>query len=143
MQIHPIGFIHSPYLEKAHRQPVPDDLGDFYITILPEWVDGLYQLGKHAYIYVLFWLDRQTEPIDRLVTPHYDQAQPVGFFASRTPKRPNPIGLSLVQLKRIENNILHISGIDALDGTPVLDIKPHFPGLDSILSLSTSDKEIP
>lgn len=132
MQFTPIGFIHTPYLDKAPRQPIPDEPGNFHIAMLPEWVEGLYQLDKHAYIYVLFWLDRQDEPIDMLVTPHHDQAQPVGFFASRTPKRPNPIGLSLVQLKKVEDNILFISGIDALDGTPVLDIKPYFQGLDSI-----------
>lgn len=128
----PIGYIHTPYLDSAPRQPVPDEAGEFYITIRPAYEEGLDQLGKHKFIYILFWLDRQTEPVEMIVTPHHDLAHPVGLFASRTPRRPNPIGLSLVQLKRVEKNILYISGIDALNETPVLDIKPFFPGLDSV-----------
>lgn len=131
MLFHPIGIIHTPYKEKAPRQPVPDDKGDFHIIIDPVYEPGLTNLDKHKHIFVLFWLDRQHHPLEMTVTPHHENAVPGGFFASRTPNRPNPIGLSLVQLISLENNILHISSIDALDGTPVLDIKPYFHSLDS------------
>lgn len=131
MQFHPIGIIHTPYTEHAPRQSITDAEGVFYISIDPANERGLFRLEKHSYIFVIYWLDRQTEPIDWVVTPHHGQATPVGLFASRTPLRPNPIGLSLVKLLGVDGNILHISGIDALDGTPVLDIKPYYPGLDS------------
>lgn len=132
MQFHPIGIIHTPYIDQAPRQPVADEEGDFYIVIDPMYHAGLAKIEKHSHIYVIFWLDRLNEPVEMTVTPHHDQAAPVGLFASRSPKRPNPIGLSLVKLKSVEDNILYISGIDALNGTPVLDIKPHFPTLDAI-----------
>ncbi|MDX9864454.1 MAG: tRNA (N6-threonylcarbamoyladenosine(37)-N6)-methyltransferase TrmO [Anaerolineaceae bacterium] len=131
MQFHPIGFIHSPYIDSGPRQSIPDAEGDFHIVIDPAFEKGLFRLEERAHIYVLYWLNRITEPVKWIITPHHNDANPVGLFASRTPLRPNPIGLALVELRNVEANILHISGIDALDGTPVLDIKPYFPGLDS------------
>jgi tRNA (adenine37-N6)-methyltransferase len=132
MQFHPIGIIHSPYIDSGPRQSIPDAKGDFCIVIDPAYKKGLYRLDERTYIYVLYWLHRLTEPIEWIITPHHNNANPVGLFASRTPLRPNPIGLALVKLRSVEGNILHISGIDALDGTPVLDIKPYHPGLDSL-----------
>jgi tRNA (adenine37-N6)-methyltransferase len=131
MQFHPIGVIHSPYIDSGPRQSIPDAEGDFHIVIDPVNEKGLFRLESRSHIFVLYWLHRQTESLEWVITPHHNDANPVGLFASRTPLRPNPIGLALVQLIRVEENILYISGIDALDGTPVLDIKPYFPGLDS------------
>ena len=132
MQFHPIGVIHSPYIDSGPRQSNPDAEGDFHIIIDREYEQGLFHLEKYGHIYVIYWLHRVSKPLKWIITPHHDDANPVGLFASRTPLRPNPIGLALVRLHSIEGNILHISGIDALDGTPVLDIKPYHPGLDSL-----------
>jgi len=132
MQFHPIGVIHSPYIESGPRQSIPDAEGNFCIVINSEYEKGLFQLDKYSHIYVIYWLHRVSEPLEWVITPHHNDAKPVGLFASRTPLRPNPIGLALVELRQVQDNILHISGIDALDGTPVLDIKPYHPGLDSL-----------
>ena len=132
MQFTPIGVIHSPYIDSGPRQSIPDAEGDFHIVIDPACEKGLFGLEKYSHIYILYWLHRQTEPLEWVITPHHNNANPIGLFASRTPLRPNPIGLALVKLRQIDGNTLHISGIDALDGTPVLDIKPYHPGLDSL-----------
>lgn len=132
MQFHPIGVIHSPYIDSGPRQSCPDAKGDFHIVINPEYEKGLFRLEKWSHIYVIYWLHRVSEPLEWIITPHHNNANPSGLFATRTPLRPNPIGLALVELRHVEGNILHISGIDALDATPVLDIKPYHPGLDSL-----------
>lgn len=132
MKFQPIGIIHSPYIDNGPRQSIPDAKGDFNIVIKTEYEKGLFQLEKYSHIYVIYWLNRVSEPIEWIITPHHNNANPVGLFASRTPLRPNPIGLALVELRQVQGNIINISGIDALDGTPVLDIKPYHPGLDSL-----------
>ncbi len=131
MQFIPIGVIHSPYIDSGPRQSIPDAEGDFHIVIDPAFEQGLFRLEKYAHIYVIYWLHHVSGPLEWIITPHHDNANPSGLFATRTPLRPNPIGLALVELRQIDGNLIHISGIDALNGTPVLDIKPYHPGLDS------------
>lgn len=132
MQFQPIGVIHTPYTDNGPRQSYPNAEGNFCIMIYPEFEKGLFRLEKHSHIYVIYWLHRVSEPLEWVITPHHDNANPSGLFATRTPLRPNPIGLALVELRQIEGNTLYISGIDALNDTPVLDIKPYYPGLDSL-----------
>jgi tRNA-Thr(GGU) m(6)t(6)A37 methyltransferase TsaA len=127
----PIGTIRTPYTNEAPYQPEPDAQGSFYIELDTGLEDGLFKLESFKYIYLLFYLHRQDKSFHTHVTPPWAGGKKVGLFASRSPCRPNPIGLSVVKIKRIEKNVVHISGIDALDGTPLLDIKPYSLDLDA------------
>ena len=95
------------------------------VEILPEFQAGLNDLEGFSHIILLYHLHR-SEGFKLTVTPFLDD-QPRGLFATRAPKRPNSIGLSVVKLVRQEENILHIENVDILDGTPLLDIKPYIP----------------
>lgn len=97
-------------------------------VINPEFTLGLQDLDGFSHIILLYYLHR-VEAASLLVTPFLD-TQPRGVFATRAPRRPNPIGLSVVSLVRIEKNILYIENVDILDGTPLLDVKPYVPEFD-------------
>jgi tRNA (adenine37-N6)-methyltransferase len=129
---HPIGSIHTPYTthDQVPHQPDPSSSGEFYIQLNPEFTEGLYRLDTFNYIQVFFFLDRPDKPVTLHVRPPSGGGKEVGLFASRSPRRPNPIGLSTVKLFNISGSRLDISGIDVLDNTPLLDLKPHFKGLD-------------
>ncbi len=124
-----IGRIRTPYNRKAPYQPI-DEEGVFYLELFPEYVEGLESIETFKYIYVIFFMDR-AKPAELIVEPPWAEGKKVGVFASRSPSRPNPIGLSVVRLLKIEDNRVYISAIDALDGTPLLDIKPYVKHLDS------------
>lgn len=127
-----IGTIHTPYFAfNTPHQPIPDALGDFWITLNPDYASALKTLNTFNYIYVLYQLDQVTPPVELLTTSPWAPETEIGLFASRSPKRPNPIGLSIVKVKEIHGNELVISGIDAYNGTPLLDIKPYIHFLDS------------
>ena len=129
-----IGVIHTPYTIKWNMpyQPTDNDIGEFNIEIEESMTDGLDKIDKFRYIYLLYHIDRITRPVSMTVTPPWAPRETeVGLFASRSPVRPNSIGLSVVRLLRRENNILYTSGLDVLDGTPLLDIKPYLADLDS------------
>ena len=130
IKLKPIGTIHTPYNDKVPHQPEPDAKGEFYIELNPDLSQGLYRLEPGDYIYVMFYMDRLKKPVSLRVTPPWAKGLEVGLFASRSPCRPNPIGLTIVTLKGIAGNRLTISGIDALDGTPLIDIKPYVRRLD-------------
>ena len=130
-ELSPIGTIHTPYRKYAPYQPVETEKEDFFVEVKEEYTEGLKALEKFRYIYLLFYMDRQKKPLSMTVEPPWADGLQVGLFASRSPVRPNPIGLSIVQLLRIEGNRLYTSGLDALDGTPLLDIKPYIRELDS------------
>lgn len=129
IQFHSIGTIRTPYKEHAPRQPDPDAEGDFRIVVDDRWKEGLFRLEKYEYINVLYFLDRSSHDVPLRITPH-GSPDHAGVFASRSPVRPNPLGLSTVRIKRISGNTIHISGIDALDRTPLLDIKPYIEAID-------------
>jgi tRNA-Thr(GGU) m(6)t(6)A37 methyltransferase TsaA len=129
IELHPIGVLRTPYKDHAPKQPQPDAEGDFRIVLDERWADGLYMLEKFKYLNVLFFLDRSPDDVVTRVTPP-SVPMKVGLFASRSPKRPNPIALSVVTIKKISGNTIFISGIDALDKTPLLDIKPYIGALD-------------
>jgi tRNA-Thr(GGU) m(6)t(6)A37 methyltransferase TsaA len=123
----PIGIIHSPFhaLEEMPIQPTSQASQPGVVEIYPQYVEGLKDLDGFSHIYLIYHLHRAA-PYKLTVTPFLD-TQPRGLFATRAPCRPNPFGLSLVQLERIENNRLHIARLDILDQTPLLDIKPYIP----------------
>jgi tRNA (adenine37-N6)-methyltransferase len=126
---HPIGFVSSPYKETAK---IPKGLGakheaEGVLKILPELEPGLTDIQGFSHLIVLWEFDR-SEGFELVGTPPSDN-RPHGVFATRSPRRPNPIGLTIVELLRREGPALHVRGIDMIDGTPILDIKPYLSGV--------------
>jgi tRNA-Thr(GGU) m(6)t(6)A37 methyltransferase TsaA len=120
----PIGFVGSPYKDASE---VPKGLGakhgaDGVLAILPEFEPGLTDIEGFSHLVVLWEFDR-SQGFALLGTPPQDN-RAHGVFATRSPRRPNPIGLTTVELLRREGCELHVRGVDMLDGTPILDIKP-------------------
>lgn len=126
-----IGTIRTPYLEIAPRQPPEKETGDFWVELLPKYVPALQDLELFRYFHLIFCFDRPTKEPQLYAHPPWAGGRRVGLFASRSPHRPNPIGLSVVRLLRVEENKLIISPVDILDGTPLLDIKPYIKRLDA------------
>ncbi len=130
-QLTMIGVVHSPFKEPAGT-PIQAAVASETrgtVEISPAYADGLLDLEGFERIWLLYWLDRAPAPRLRVV-PFRDKV-PHGLFATRAPCRPNPIGLSCVQLLDIRDNLLTIAGVDVLDGTPVLDLKPYVPEFDA------------
>ncbi|MCP4124634.1 MAG: tRNA (N6-threonylcarbamoyladenosine(37)-N6)-methyltransferase TrmO [Bacteroidetes bacterium] len=129
-EIEQIGIIHSPYKTKEacpiQGQVRPEGKGQ--IEIFPEYKDGLETIETFSHIYLFFIFDRAGKVI--LSRPTFLDDSPHGVFASRHPCRPNGIGISIVKLEGRQENILEISGIDVLDQTPLIDIKPYVPRFD-------------
>ncbi len=126
-----IGLIRTPYTDNAPYQPVDEDRGDFRIVVDPQYVRGLYKLAQFRYIYVIYLIDRIKHKLSMEVSPPWADGMKVGLFASRSPVRPNPIGLSVVRIKQIVDNEIETSGLDVFDRTPLLDIKPYVKDLDA------------
>ena len=127
----PIGIIRTPYKDKAPYQPITSEKGVFKIVLDKKYEESLQGLEEFEYIYLLYHLNMIHDRPKNLVTPPWAKNKRVGLFASRSPNRPNPIGLSVVKLRGITKNILYTSGIDVFDNTPLLDIKPYIKELDS------------
>src|SRR4030043_1608791 len=126
----PIGIIHSPFnnLEDMPIQPTSDISGSGIVEIFPQFIDGLKDLKGFSHIYILYHLHKVRQS-NLIVTPFLD-SEPRGVFATRAPARPNPIGLSIVSLLRVEGRTLHLGNVDILDDPPLLDIKPYVPAFD-------------
>ena len=125
-----IGIIHSPFknLEGMPIQPIGARGIKGEIHLNNEYKDGLKDLEGFSHIILIYYLHLSKGHLLK-VKPFLDTEQR-GIFATRAPKRPNPIGLSVVRLEKIEGNKLYISDIDIVDGTPLLDIKPYIPNFD-------------
>ena len=132
MIIEPIGIIHSPYSSKDECpiQPLYASGAIGRVEVFEQFAAGLKDIDGFSHIYLLYHLDRADET--KLVRPTFLDDEPHGVFASRHPCRPNGIGLSIVRLKGIDKNILIVEGIDVLDKTPLLDIKPYVARFDCI-----------
>src|ERR1700691_854857 len=120
----PVGFVSSPYRE---TKEIPKGLGakheaEGVLKILPEFEKGLTDIEGFSHLIVLWEFDR-SRGFDLLGTPP-SHNRPHGVLATRSPRRPNPVGLTIVELLRHEGSELHVRGVDMLDGTPILDIKP-------------------
>lgn len=133
LPLEPIGVIRTPYQKTAPFQPQEDDHRDFYLELNPSMLEALDGLEAFRYIYVLFHIDRLDRPVKMRVSPPWARGRSVGLFASRSPVRPNPIGLSVVRIKKIEGTRVYTSGLDVFDETPLLDIKPYLKDLDAKL----------
>ena len=130
-KIQSIGTINTPYFSlSAPHQSIKKAPGEFWITLDPQYVDALERLESYKYIYVLYYFDKVAATVGNKVTPAWAPEFEVGLFASRSPNRPNPIGLSIVEIKEITGNEILITGIDVFNGTPLLDIKPYIRILD-------------
>src|SRR5581483_5030985 len=125
----PIGFVSSAYSSTAQ---IPKGLGakheaEGVLEILPQFESGLTDIEGFSHLVVLWEFDR-AQGYELLGTPPSDN-RPHGVFATRSPRRPNPIGMTVVELIRREGAKLHVHGLDMLDGTPVLDIKPYLSSI--------------
>jgi tRNA-Thr(GGU) m(6)t(6)A37 methyltransferase TsaA len=125
----PIGYVRSPYKD---AREVPKGLGARHeaqgvLEILPEFEIGLTDIEGFSHLYVI-WVIHRSQGLELLSTPPSDD-RPHGVFATRSPRRPNSIGLSVVELSRREGRELHVRGLDMLDGTPILDIKPYLSSI--------------
>jgi len=127
---HPIGMIHSPFKDLAEMpiQPSGEASAPGTIEIDPDYAAGLKDLDGFSHLILIYFLHKVSR-MQLIVVPFLD-SEPHGVFATRAPVRPNPIGLSVVPLQKIEGNILFVDHLDVLDGTPLLDIKPYVPEFD-------------
>ncbi len=126
----PIGIIHSPFKEPKGMpiQPAGAKGIKGTVEIFPEYKDGLKDLDGFSHIILIF--NFHLSKSYKLKVMPYLEDEIRGVFATRAPRRPNQIGLSIVRLNKIEDNILYISNVDIIDGTPLLDIKPFVPKFD-------------
>jgi len=123
--LEPIGSVNSPYRE---TREIPKGFGAKHdavgvLRLSPQFELGLTDIEGFSHLFVLWAFDR-SQGFDLMGTPPIDD-RPHGVFATRSPRRPNPIGLTVVELLRREGSSLHVRGLDMLDGTPILDIKPY------------------
>ena len=129
-KFNPIGVIRTPWKKKkeAPIQPVFSNEAEGRVVVYPEFAEGLSDLEGFSHIYLLF-VFHKSKGYNLKVKPYLDNKKR-GVFACRAPHRPNPIGLSVVRLIKVEENVLYIRGADMLDNSPLLDIKPYVGGFD-------------
>src|SRR5688572_6974004 len=125
MTLRAIGHAHTPFFDTSE---VPKGHGTRHeaegvLEILPEFAAGLQDIDGFSHLYVV-WVFHRAEGFELTGVPPTDD-RPHGVFATRSPRRPNPIGLTVVQLLGVDGARLHVRGLDMLDGTPILDIKPY------------------
>lgn len=132
-----IGIIHTPFkeLEGMPIQPAGAAGVKGYVEVFEEFREGLKDLDGFSHIILLYLFHRSQTY--KLQTRPFMDSEPRGVFATRAPNRPNSIGLSVVQLERIEQSKLYIQNVDILDGTPLLDIKPYVPEFDTYTDTKT------
>jgi len=133
IELHPIGYVRSPYKARgdAPRQGrFSDTVSE--IVIDEPYLPALHGIEGRMHLWVLCWFDRADRTVLRAVPP--GSMVEKGVFAIRSPDRPNPVSLCMVDLLGVNGNILSVRGLDALDGTPVVDIKMYAPGVDCIRS---------
>lgn len=131
MTLTPIGYVRSPYKvqKDAPRQGrLSDTVSE--IVIDEKFIPGLRDVAGKKHLFVLSWFDRADR--SALVATPPGSRTDHGVFATRSPSRPNPIGLCVVDLLKLDGPVLTVRGLDSLDGTPVLDIKPYSPGIDCV-----------
>ena len=130
IQYKPIRVIHSPFTELKGAPVQPTDAKGVRATVevFPEFAKGLKDVDGFSHL-ILIYHFHLSKGLSLKVKP-YMENELRGVFATRAPSRPNPIGISVVRLRRVEKNILHVRDVDFVDGTPLLDIKPYVPEFD-------------
>jgi tRNA (adenine37-N6)-methyltransferase len=133
IEIRPIGIVYSPYKERFAAPRQPSGKTEAEIRLLPNEAMhlALQDLDRFSHIWIIYWMHLNQGWNPTVIPPREPRIRR-GVLATRAPHRPNPIGLSAVRLLGIEGTVLRIRGLDMLDGTPVLDIKPYLPYADSI-----------
>ncbi len=128
-----IGTAHTPYQHEAPYQPQPENVDDgmFYIQVESQYAAATQSLETFSHIFVLSYLNRALAPELTLRPPWKDGAERYGTFATRSPNRPSPIGLTRARLHRVDGNRIFTGPLDLFDGTPILDIKPFIQSLDA------------
>ena len=140
MSLVAIGVVRSPLKEPTYGRLNLKEITS-EIVINANFTEALDGLEGFSHIIVLYWMHLATREKKRLKTHPMGRQDvpPQGLFATRSPNRPNPIGKTTVRLLERRGNVLRVQGLDAIDGTPVLDIKPYIPGYDSVTGAITAD----
>ena len=126
-----IGRIHTPWKRREDCPKNPRETrAECTIVLDPRWMGGLHGLETVSHVVVLYWMDQARRDLVLQAPRHYAERR--GTFVLRSPVRPNPIAVSVAELVRIEDNALTVVGLDCLDGTPLLDLKPYFASTDSV-----------
>jgi tRNA-Thr(GGU) m(6)t(6)A37 methyltransferase TsaA len=126
-----IGRIRTPWKRREDCPKNPRETEAVCTIVLdPRWAEGLHGLEGVSHVVVLYWMDRARRDLVLQAPHHYSERR--GTFALRSPVRPNPIAVSVARLVRIDGNELSVVGLDCLDDTPLLDIKPYFASTDSV-----------
>jgi tRNA-Thr(GGU) m(6)t(6)A37 methyltransferase TsaA len=145
LKLTPIGFARSPFADRvsAPRQPYASKGARGSIELFPNhnFAHALDDLDKWDHIWVIFWFHLNQGWRPKVLPPRSTQRR--GVFATRAPHRPNPLGLSVLRLERVDGLTLHVKNLDLVDGTPVLDIKPYVPFADAIPNASSGWVETP
>lgn len=131
LQLKPVGVIHSPY-KVSGDAPFQGRFNEeeIWLEIFDEFAAALHNVERATHLIVLHWCDKADRTRLQTRTPHGPDIQ--GVFACRSPSRPNPIAFCIAKLLRREGNTLVVQGVDALDKTPLLDIKPYVPDIDAV-----------
>jgi tRNA-Thr(GGU) m(6)t(6)A37 methyltransferase TsaA len=131
LDLRPVGYIRTPFrtLTDCPRHPW-ETRASARIEILPELADALLGIREASHLHVMYWLDQAARSPLLRPTPHDGATR--GVFATRSPIRPNPIGLTVVKLLGLDGNSLEVGSLDCVDGTPLIDVKPYLPGMDSL-----------
>ena len=124
IEFKPIGYVRSPLTDtgKAPRHHTVSDV-EGIIEVEPQLAQGLFRIEERSHLAVIFHFHKSTGPVPMHQSPPTGTGEK-GVFSTCSPRRPNPIGMDIVELLRVEGNKLHVKNIDMIDGTPVLDIKP-------------------
>jgi tRNA-Thr(GGU) m(6)t(6)A37 methyltransferase TsaA len=127
-----IGRIHTPWTRREDCPKNPREAAAALCTIALDlrFAEGLAGLEGTSHVIVLYWMDRARRDLVRQMPRHLGEAR--GTFSLRSPARPNPIALSVARLLRIDGTTIEVQGLDCLDGTACIDIKPYFPSIDSV-----------
>ncbi len=123
----PIGIIHSPFKDTdgTPRQPTAGKGVEGIIEIEPQYIDGLSDLGGFSHIILIYHFHLSVDYSLKIKPFRHNHIR--GVFATRSPRRPNPIGLSIVRLVKVDGGKIYVKDLDVVDGTPLLDIKPYIP----------------
>jgi len=129
LELKPIGIIHSPYRDREqapHQGHGREEICQ--VEVSKEFEAGLKDIEGFPHIILIYWFHK-SRGYSLTAIPSWD-TKPHGLFTTRSPNRPNPLGLCVVELVARERNILRVKGLDAIDGSPLLDIKPYIPSID-------------
>lgn len=138
IQLEPIGFVRNS-VDEAHRDTHWEEI-ESEIVIDERWRGALDGIAQFSHLWIIFFIDRVDAPADLKIRPMKRDDMPlVGIFATRSPQRPNPIGIRAVELLEVRENVLRVCGLDALNGSPVLDLKPYLTRGDAIPEARVSE----